>query len=134
MYRATVKTNSSVKQYMRAAEGTTKQRIYNHNLSFPNRNYSSNTSLSTYIWHLKDMNISPTITWEILRLAPVFNKTSRKCLFCPHEKLAIINYPSQNTAEQKNQKFYPNRRTNIFSHISTHTHNPSILPIPPLLL
>ena len=76
VYRATVKTNSSVKQYIGATEGTIKQGIYNRKLSFSNRNYSSNTFLSSYIWRQKDMNISPTITWEILKLASAYNKTS----------------------------------------------------------
>ena len=40
------------------------------------------------------MNISPTITWEILKVAPAYNKTSRKCLLCLNEKLAIITNPS----------------------------------------
>ena len=104
VYRATVKTNRSVKQYIGAMEGTIKQRIYNHKLTFTNRNYPSNTSLSSYIWCLKGINISPTITWEILKLIPHYNKTSRKCLLCLHEKLAIITYPSQNTLLNKKLK------------------------------
>ena len=75
VYKATVKTNSSVKQYIGTTEGTIKQRIYNHKLSFTNKNYSSNTSLSSYIWHLKDLNISITITREILQLEPAYSKT-----------------------------------------------------------
>ena len=47
--RATIKTNSSVKQYIGATESIIKQRIYNHKLYFTNRNYSSHTSLSSYI-------------------------------------------------------------------------------------
>ena len=48
----------------------------------------------------------------------------------------ISNYHpliTNHLAKQKKQKFYPNAdmRTNIYSHISTHTHNPSFLPIPP---
>ena len=77
VYWATLKTNSSVKQYIVATEGTIKQIIYNHKLSFTHRNYSSNTSLFAYIWHLKNMSISPTITWELLKLAPAYHKTSR---------------------------------------------------------
>ena len=97
IYKATVKTNNSVKHYICAMEGTIKQRIHNYNLSFKYRNYASNTSLSSYIWQLKDTNNSPTITQEILKQAPAYNKTSKKCLLCLHKKLAIITYPSQNT-------------------------------------
>ena len=38
MYKVTVKTNSSVKQHIGAMEGTIKQRIYNHKLSFTYKN------------------------------------------------------------------------------------------------
>ena len=100
VYRARLKTSSPVKQYVGAKEGAIK-RVYNQHFSFTNRNYSSNTSLSSYRYAPKNMNISPTITWEILKLAPTC-KTSRKCLLCLHEKLAIIAYPSQSTLRNKN--------------------------------
>ena len=55
----------------------------------------------------------------------------------PPQKSSHYHLPiTKHSAKQKNQKFYPNAdmRTNIYSHISTHTHNPSILLIPlPLL-
>ena len=101
VYRATIKTSCSVKQKRGVEERTIKQIIDNHKLSFTNRNYSTNTSLSTHIWRLKDMNISPTITFEILKLAPADNKISKTCLLCLHEKLAIITHPSQNTLLNK---------------------------------
>ena len=68
MYRATVRINNSVKQCIGAMEGILKPRIYARKLSFSNRSYSTNTSLSTHIWHQKDMNISHTISREILKL------------------------------------------------------------------
>ena len=77
VYRATVKTNRSVKHYIGDTEGTIKERIYNNKHSFTNRNYSTNTSLTTHIQHLKDKNISPTITREILKLAPAYSKESK---------------------------------------------------------
>ena len=108
-------------------EGTIKQRICNHKLSFTNRNYSSNTSLSSYIWYIKDTNNSPTITWEILKQAPAYNRTSKKCLLCLHQKLAIITNPSQNTLLNKKSETLSkcSMRTNTFFHTSTHVHNPS---------
>ena len=75
IYKATVKINNSVKHNIGATEGTIKQRIHNHNLSFKYSNYASNTSLSSYIWQRKDTNISPTLTWEVLKQAPAYNKT-----------------------------------------------------------
>ena len=107
-YKATVKTNNSVKHYIGATEGPIKQRIYNHKLSFKNWNYVSNTFLSSYIWQVKDTNVSPTITWEILKQAPAYNKIFKKYLLSRHEKLAIITYPSQDTLLNKNLKSFQN--------------------------
>ena len=76
--------------YINAMEGTIKQRIYNNKLSFKNRNYSSNTSLFSYIWQLKDTNISPTISWEILKQAPAYNRTSRHASFA-----SITKHPTK---------------------------------------
>ena len=88
--------NSSVKQYIGATESTIKQGLYKHKLSFINRNYSSNTSLYSYIGapkrheHVYHYHLGNT----------KYNKASRKCHLCPPKKLAIITYPSQ-TATQK---------------------------------
>ena len=104
-----------------------KQRIHKHNLSFKYRNCASNTSLSSYIWQLKDANISPTITREILKQAPAYNKTSKKCLFCLREKLAIITYPSKNTLLNKKSEILSkcrHEKKNTFFHTSTHSQNP----------
>ena len=123
VHRTTVKTNNSVKQCIGATEGTIKQRIYNNKLSFSNRNYSTNTSLSTHIWHWKDINISPTITWEILKLAPTYIKT-KKCLLCLHEKLAIITHPSQNTLLNKKSEILSKCRhenKHLISHFNPYT-------------
>ena len=74
VYWVTIKTKNSVKKYIGATEGTLKQRIYSHKLSFPTE-VTQPMSLSTHIWHLKDMSILPTITLEILKLAPAYSKT-----------------------------------------------------------
>ena len=121
VYRAIVKTNNSVKQYIGEMEGTIKQTIYNLKLLLSNRNYSTNTSLSTYVGHLKDLNISPTITWEILELVPAYNMTSKKCLLCHYKKLAIITHPSQNTLLNKKSEILlkcPHENKHLLSHFN----------------
>ena len=98
IYKSTVKTNNSVKHYIGATDGIIKQRIYNHKLSFINKNYSFNTTLSSYIWHLKDINISPTITWEILKLAHAYKKHEKEPPLPPrkisHHNLSISRHPA----------------------------------------
>ena len=53
---------------------------------------SNNTTISI----LKDKNITPNITWKVMKF-PLANKISRRCLFCLHEKVAIITHPSKYT-------------------------------------
>ena len=121
-----VKTNNSIKHYIGVMESTIKQRIYNHKLSFKNRIYTSNTSLFSYIWQLKNTNISPTITWGILKQALAYSKTLKICLLCLNEKLAIITFPSQNTLLNKKLEILSKCRheTNTFFYTLIHTHNP----------
>ena len=119
--------------------GYHKKGIYNHKLSFSNRNYSTNTSLFTHVWHLKDMNISLTITREILKLAPTYCKTSKICLLCHYEKQAIITHPSQNTLLIKKYEVLTKCRhenKHLLSHFIQytspihHTYSTSIAKIP----
>ena len=118
IYKVTVKTNNSVKHYIGATEGTIKRRIHDHNISFKYRNYASNTSLSSYIWQLKDTNISPTTTWEILKRALAYNKTSKNAFFA-----SIITYPSKNTLLNKKSEILSKCRhenEHLISHFNPH--------------
>ena len=44
------------KVYLGLAEGEWESRFYNHKLSFKNETYSNNTTLSSYMWHLKSVS------------------------------------------------------------------------------
>ena len=75
-------------------EGDFKKRFYNHRKSFNNEGSANDTTLSKYIWELKETsNSSPTLVWSIAKKVPPYSNISKKCLLCLHEKLEIINYP-----------------------------------------
>ena len=78
VYNANVTTENDTtgKNYIGLTEGTFKQRYTQHKLSFRNRNYSSSTELSKYIWTLKDSNTNFTINWSILATAPAYSNKS----------------------------------------------------------
>ena len=57
------------------------------------KKYSNNTTLSAYIWKLKDQNITPSITWEVIKSTPAYNKISRRCLLCLHDKVRNNHRP-----------------------------------------
>ena len=43
----------------------------------------------------KRKNVTPALTWEVLRTAKAYSNISKRCSLCLHEKQAIIVYPSR---------------------------------------
>ena len=82
--------------YLGTAEGEFKQRFYNHKKSFRNRHYATETSLSKYIWEIKDKyDITPNLKWYIIKTVPGYSNISKRCMLCLHKKYEILNYPDQ---------------------------------------
>ena len=48
------------------------------------------TSLSTYVWRLKDAGEIPTINWKIMKKCRPYKAGTRKCDVCLSEKLCIL--------------------------------------------
>ena len=65
--------------------------------SFNNEASANDTTLSKYIWELKETsNSNPTLVWSIAKKVPPYSNTSEKCLLCLHEKLEIIILDQRN--------------------------------------
>ena len=97
-------------------EGEFKKRFYNHKKSFKNRGYASDTSLSKYIWEMKDKhNETPTLKWSIVKSIPVYSNISKKCALCLQENFEIINYENQSELLNKRSEMFSKcRHTNKF--------------------
>ena len=82
------------KIYFGLAEGKWKQRYYNHETSFYHKRYSHETTLSSYVWHLKEtLDVTPNLKWSIVKCIIPHSNISKKYLLCFYEKLVIITYP-----------------------------------------
>ena len=80
--------------YLGTAKGDFKKRFYNHRKSFNNEASVNDTTLSKYIWELKETsNLSTTLDWSIAKEIPPNSNIPKKCLLCLHKKLEIINHP-----------------------------------------
>lgn len=66
-----------------------KERYRNHTKSFRHKQYHTDTELSKYVWELKDKNITPKITWGILKRINGIPKVNF-CKLCLSEKHFII--------------------------------------------
>ena len=92
VYQADVSSNDgAMKHYIGLTAPTFKQRLYSHRKMFKNREYEHSTTLSTYIWQLKDKNIQYSIKWKILKTSKPYTPTTQKCHLCLDEKLLILS-------------------------------------------
>ena len=54
------------------------------------RERRNKTTLSKYIWELKDKTIAYEINWKILKCVPSYSKEAKRCQLCLAEKVLIL--------------------------------------------
>jgi hypothetical protein len=91
IYKATVCSKNDEKFYIGATEQTFKKRYPKHKQAIDQRTSKSATTLSTYIWSLKDNGETPNVKWEIMKKCQPYACGSRRCDVCLTEKLLILN-------------------------------------------
>ena len=70
------------KMHLGTAEGDFKKRFYNYRKSFNNEDSANDTTLSKYIWELKETsNSSLVLIWSIAKKVPPYSNISKKCVF-----------------------------------------------------
>ena len=118
-------SNKPDKVYIGLSEPEWKKRFYNHRQSFNNKKYSGSTTLSSYVWDIKNKdNETPTLKWSILKCVPGYSNVSKKCLLCLHEKLLIITYPNQNELLNKRSELISKcRHENKFMLVNYNTND-----------
>ena len=94
--------NQPKKVYIGLTEKEIKQRISGHKTSIKNAKYRNSTTLSTYIWNLKDQNIVPTLNWSIMKRVRAYSNTNKSSPLCLQEKLEILRF--ENKTELFKQK------------------------------
>ena len=75
------------KVYLGTAEGDFKKQFYNHKTLFNNETSANDTTLSKYIWELKETsNLNPTLVWS--KKVPPYLIISKKfsCAFTKNSK------------------------------------------------
>ena len=90
VYKATVTSGRAEKYYYGVVEKDFKKRWNNHKTSFRLSTHEHETSLSTYIWSLKDQGKEYSIRWEIAKKSTPYRCGGRSCTLCTEEKLFIL--------------------------------------------
>ena len=99
--------NHGKKSYIGLTEREFKQRFSSHKSSINNVKYKNSTTLSTYVWSLKEKDITPTLKWSILKRVKSYSNTSKTCRLCLQEKLEILRF--------ENKEELLNKRSEIIS-------------------
>ena len=90
IYKAEVSSSQGTKTYIGSTETSFKQRYANHKQSLEKRAKSTQTSLSKYVWELKDQQIEHSIKWQIIKRSSPYKCGSRYCDLCISEKFFIL--------------------------------------------
>ena len=98
IYQVEVWGDNKIMYYYGSTEDF-KTRYYKHKASF-NKRQSQHTTLSSYIWKLKDNDIPYEIKWSIKARGHTFSSGGRECDLCLTEKLVILT-ENQNTMLNK---------------------------------
>ena len=92
VYKATVEQKPSKKQdtYMEITENEFKTRYNQHTSSFRLNHKKSATTLSEFIWKLKESKTEFHLPWNIIERAQPYSAATNRCNLCIAEKYFIL--------------------------------------------
>ena len=105
IYQATVTRHDNNKEesYIGLTDNTFKTQYNGHTSSFGNEQYRNATTLSNYIWTLKDKNINYSLNWKIMDRGRAYQPSGKTCGLCDLEKFYIISRPELASLNQRNE-------------------------------
>ena len=103
VYQATVTTENEEQTYIGMAATTFKLRLANHLTSFRYSDKRSTTTLSSYVWDLKDKGVDFNLEWRFIGRAKTFSTVSEICNLCTLEKYHILFTPQMATLNKKEE-------------------------------
>ena len=80
-----------------------KHRPANHSPSFMYSDKWSTTTLSSYVWDLKDKGVDFNLEWRFIGRAKTFSTVSEICNLCTLEKYHILFTPQMATLNKKEE-------------------------------
>ena len=103
IYQALVETPSGNETYIGLTANTFKARYSGHKSSFTNQSRRNETTLSKYIWDLKEKNENYTISWKVISRAQPFSQVTGVCQLCTCEKYLIVFKPDLGSLNSRHE-------------------------------
>ena len=106
IYQATVTSDggNTVETYVGSTTNFA-SRYYKHRTDANNPKYKTSTTLSVYIWKLKDEGKNFEVSWRIIDRAPAYNYASKQCGLCRKESFYILYRPQLSTLNKNHEVF-----------------------------
>ena len=123
VYKATVSSETDVKEYIGLTELPFKQRYPNHLTSIKHEGYSNSTELSNYVWDLKRKGEDYSIERSVCDRASAYDNRTKRCNLCLAEKASIITADKEKRLNKRNDLISKCRHMNkfLFSNFSSVT-------------
>ena len=109
VYRATITSTNAVETYVGLTANVFKDRYGVHKSNFEHRDQRGTTTLSDYIWKLKDKGEDFSVKWDVVTRAKPFSPVSKRCNLCIEEKFQILFNPDQASLNSRLELFAPCR-------------------------
>ena len=103
IYKADIVQSAKTSSYIGLSSNAFKERFNNHVSSFNNEKLKECTSLSKYIWGLKEKNEQFKIQWSNVLTAPAYNTSSKTCHLCLMEKTFIFTEKNPNLLNKRSE-------------------------------
>ena len=123
IYKAEVTTTMGKKHYYGQTMRTFKERYYGHQSDLRHHSKADSTTLSTYVWRIRDSGEEPEITWSKVSSAKPYSLGSRSCSLCLMEKTVIAKDISGQMLNRRRELMNrclhkdPHKLTNYYSTI-----------------
>ena len=84
-----------------------KERYYRHRTSFNNEDYRTDTTLSKYVWKLKEEGRRYSIKWRIIDRGKTYRPGSGRCHLCLKEKYWLIFHKEMGSLNDNSEVWTP---------------------------
>ena len=114
IYKASVSSSDGEKQYLGLTEGPFKTRFNLHKTTFNHSDKAASTTLSKYIWELKEKSTPYEIKWSVVQSCRPYRCGTRMCSLCLSEKYHILMSDDSNCLNKNSELLQKCRHANKF--------------------
>ena len=107
VYKGVARSRDGAKEYIGQTMRTFKKRLSGHKHSFKNPNRKNETTLSTYVWSLKEKGLDYTVDYTLIRPAEQYRRGDKACQLCLMEKTFIATNNHQDSLNKRSEILNP---------------------------